>query len=85
MDSLAPLPKDPLVVVANCTTAEWEKKTKEFKRKKKLHKQQERERGEETDSDDDHDDDDEDDKVVADIEWGDTEGEDALTGAHPLM
>ena len=40
MDSLAPLPKDPLVVTANRTTAEWDRKTKEFKRKKMLQKQQ---------------------------------------------
>ena len=46
-----------------------------------LQKQQARERGEETDSDDDE----EYDEVVADIEWGDLGGEDALTSAHSLM
>ena len=35
MDSSALLPKEPLVAVANHTAAEWENKTKEFKRKKK--------------------------------------------------
>ena len=38
-DSSALLPKDPLVVVANCTTTEWERKMKGFKRKKELQKQ----------------------------------------------
>ena len=64
--------------------AEWEKKTKEFKRKKKQQKQQAQERGEETDSDDDNDDE-EYDEVVADIEWGYLGSEDALTGTHSLM
>ena len=67
------------MVVANRTTAKWERKTKEFKRKKQLQKQQARERGEETDSADD------DDEVVADIEWGNLGGEDALIGAHSSM
>ena len=35
MEHAAPLLKDPLVVVANRTTAEWQKKTKEVERKKK--------------------------------------------------
>ena len=35
MDHSALLPKDPLVAAANLTTAEWEKKTKEVKRKNK--------------------------------------------------
>ena len=60
--------------------AEWDRKTKELKRKKMLQKQQARERGEETDSDDDDDDEEEFDKVVADIEWGVLEGEDTLIG-----
>ena len=84
MDSLALLPEDPLVVVVNRATAEWQKKTKEFKRKKKLQKLQARGRGEETDSDDD-DDNEEHDEVVADIEWDNLGGEDALTGTHSSM
>ena len=64
--------------------AEWEKKMKEFKRKKKQLKLQAWERGEETYSDDD-DDDEEDDEVVVDIEWGDLESEDTLTGTHSSM
>ena len=83
MDSSALLPKDPLVVATNCTTAEWERKTKEFKRKKMLQKQQARERGEETDSDDDDDDDEE--EVVIDTKWGDLGSEDVLTGTHSSM
>ena len=43
MDSLAPLPKDRLVATANRTVAEWDRKTKELKRKKMLQKQQARE------------------------------------------
>ena len=83
MDSLAPLPKDRVVATGNRTAAEWDRKTKELKRKKMLQKQQAWERGEEIDSDDDNDDDEEEyDEVVADIEWGDLGGEDALTGAH---
>jgi len=51
-----------------------------------LRKQQAQERGEETDSDnDDDDDDEEDDEVVVDIEWGDLESEDVLTGTHSSM
>ena len=70
MDSPTPLPKDPLVVAVNRTMAEWEKKTKEVKRKKKQEKLRAWERGEETDSDDNYDDDNEDDdEVVTDIEW----------------
>ena len=72
----APLLKDKFMVVANHAMAEWQRKTKEFKRKKK---QQARERGEETDSEDNDDDDDE---VVADVEWDVLEGEDSLIGTH---
>ena len=68
MDSLALLPKDKFMAAANRAMAEWDKKTKEFKRMKKLPKQQALERGEETDSDDNNDDNEEDDVVVADIE-----------------
>ena len=76
----APLPKDRLVVMVNRTVAEWDRKTKELKRKKMLQKQQAWERGEETDSDDD--DDEEYDEVVVDVEWDVLEGEDSLTGTH---
>lgn len=34
-DSPAPLPKDPVVTAANCIENEWQRKTKEDKRKKK--------------------------------------------------
>lgn len=86
MDHMALLPKDPFVVVVNHTVAEWEKKTKEVERKKKQRKLQAQERGEEIDSvDDDDDDDEEDDEVVADTEWADLGGEDALIGTHSSM
>lgn len=73
------------MAVVNRTAVEWERKTKEFKRKKMLQKQQVWERGEETNSDDDNDDDEEYDEVVANIEWGDLGGEDTLIGAHSSM
>ena len=82
MDHLAPLPKDPLVVTANRTAAEWQKKTKEDERRKKQQKLRARERGEEIGSDDDDDDDKEDDEVDADTEWDDLASEDTLTGIH---
>ena len=85
MDSPAPLPKDPLMATTNHTTAEWERKTKEFKRKKMLQKQQAREQGEETDSDDDDNDNEEYDEVVADIEWGNLGSEDVLTGTRSSL
>ena len=71
--------------MANRTTAEWEKKTKEFKRKKKKQKQQAWERGEETDSDDDDEEEEEYDEVVTDIEWDDLESEYTLIGTHSSM
>ena len=83
MDNPAPLPKDRLMATANHTAAEWDRKTKELKRKKMLQKQLGWERGEETDCDDDDDDDDDEeeyDEVVADVEWDVLEGEDTLTG-----
>ena len=85
MDSLASLPKDPLMVMVNRTAAEWERKTKEFKRKKMLNKQQAWERGEETDSDDNDEEEEEYDEVVADIEWDDLGREDTLIGTHSSM
>ena len=77
------LPKDRILATANRTTAEWDRKTRELKKKKMLRKQQAWERGEETCSDDDDDDDDEEfDEVVADVEWDVLEGEDSLTDTH---
>ena len=68
------------MATANRTTAEWDRRMKELKRKKMLQKQQARECGEEIDSDDD--DEEEFDEVVADVEWDVLEGEDTLTGTH---
>ena len=67
MDSPAPLPKDRILAAANRTAAEWDKRTRELKKKKMLRKQQAWDRGEETGSDDD-DDNDEFDEVVADVD-----------------
>ena len=67
-------------MTANRTAAEWDRKTRELKRKKMLWKQQARERGEETGSDDDDNDDDEFGEVVADMDWDVLKGEDSLTG-----
>ena len=47
---------------------EWDKRTRELKKKKMLWKQQAQDRGEETGSDDDDDDEDFD-EVVADVDW----------------
>ena len=70
MDHPAPLLKDPFMTMANRTTAEWQRKVKEDKRRRKQQKLQAREQREETDSDNDDDDDNEEyDMVVADIEW----------------
>ena len=63
--------------------AEWDKRTRELK-KKMLRKQQARDRGEETGSDDD-DEEEEFDEVVADVDWDVLEGEDSLTGPHMAM
>ena len=80
------MPKDPLVAMANHTTAEWQKKMKEVERRKKQRKQQAWERGEETDSDDDDDNNEEEyDEVVTDIEWDNLGSKDALTGTHSSM
>jgi len=71
------------VVTANLTAAEWDRKTKELKRKKMLQKQQARERGEEIDSDNNDDSEEEEyDEVVVDVEWDVLEGEDSLTGTN---
>ena len=81
---MAPLPKDRIVVTANHTAAEWDRKMRELKRKKMLQKQQAWERGEETGSDND-DNEEEFDEVVADVEWDVLEGEDTLIGNHLSM
>ena len=71
------------MAMANRTTTEWDRKTRELKRKKMLRKQQAWERGEETGSDDDDDDEEEEfDEVVANVEWDVLEGEDSLTGTR---
>ena len=80
----APLPKDQIMVMANRTAAEWDRKMRELKTKRMLWKQQAREQGEETGSDDD-DDNKEFDEVVADVEWDVLEGEDTLIGTHSSM
>ena len=54
------------MVTVNRTVAEWDRKTRELKRKKMLWKQQARERGEEIGSD--NDDEEEFYKVAADVE-----------------
>ena len=70
-ESLAPLTKDQTLVKANRIAAEWDKRTREL-RKKLLRKQQARDQGEETGSDDDDDDDDDDkfDEAATDVDWG---------------
>ena len=79
-ESPALLPKDRTLAKANRIATEWDKRTREL-RKKLLQKQQACDRGEETGSDDD-DDDDEFDEPAAGVDWGVLEGEDSLTGAH---
>ena len=61
---------------------EWDKRTRELKKKKMLQKQQAWDRGESTGSDDDDDDDDDDDELATDVDWDVLEGEDALTDAR---
>ena len=73
------MPKDQILAAANRTAAEWDKRTRELKKKEMLRKQQARDQGEETDSDDD---DDEFDEVVADVDWDVLEGKDSLTGTQ---
>ena len=67
---------------ANRIAAEWDKRTREL-RKKLLRKQQARDRGEETGSDDD--DDNDDDEVAVDMDWDVLEDEDTLANAHRPM
>ena len=78
---MALLSKVQILAIANRTKAEWDRKTRELKRKKMLRKQQAQERGEETGSDDD-DNKEEFDEVVAHVDWDILEGEDSLTGTH---
>ena len=78
------MPKDLVLAAANHTMAEWDKRTRELKKKEMQRKQQARDRGEEVSSDDD-DGDDDDSEVAADVDWGILEDEDTLTSAHPSM
>ena len=66
----------------NRNTTEWDKRTRELKKKEMIRKQQARDRGEETGSDDD---DDEFDEVAADMDWDALEGEDSLIGTQLSM
>ena len=72
------MPKDWILAAANHTAAEWDKRTRELKKKKMLRKQQAWDQGEETGSDDD-DEEEEFDEVVAEMDWDVLEGEDSLT------
>ena len=76
--------KDWILEIANRTMVEWDRKTRELKRKKMLRKQQAWERGEEACGDDDEEEE-EFDEVVADVDWDVLEGEDTLTGTHSSM
>jgi len=69
----------------NRIAVEWDKRTRDLKKKETIRKQQARGRGEGTGSDDDNDDDDDDefDEAATDVDWGVLEGEDSLAGAHP--
>ena len=69
-------------MAVNRTTAEWDKRTRELKKKKMLRKQQAWDQGDETGSDDDDDEEEELDEVVADVDWDVLEGEDSLTGTQ---
>ena len=77
-ESPALLSKDRTLAKANRIAAEWDKKTRELRKKKLLQKQQARDRGEETCSDDD-------DEVAADMDWDVLEDEDTLTDTHRSM
>ena len=59
---------------------EWDKRTRELKKKEMIWKEQARDQGEETGSDDN--DDDEFDEVATDMDWDVLEGEDSLTGTQ---
>ena len=73
--------KDRILAAVNHTVAEWDKRTRELKKKKMLQNQQAWDRGEEIGSDDDDDDNEEElDELVADVDWDVLEGKDLLTG-----
>ena len=74
------MPKYQTLAKANHIAAEWDKKTRELRKKKLLRKRQARDRGEETGSDDDNDD-----EVAADRDWDVLEDEDMLIDAHRPM
>jgi len=69
------VPKDRVLAATNRTAAEWDKRTRELKKKEMIQKQQARDRGEEVSSDDD--DDDDDDEAVDGVDWGGLEDEDS--------
>ena len=69
------MPKDQILVAANRTTDERDRRTIELRKKRMLRKQQARDR-EEAGSDDD--DDEEFGEVPADVDWDVLEGEDSL-------
>ena len=75
-DSLASLLKDRTLAKANHIMAEWDKRTRELRKKKLLWKQQAHDRGEETGCDDN-----DNDEVAADVDWDVLEDEDTLTDA----
>ena len=70
------------MAAVNHTVAEWDKRTRELKKKKMLRKQQAWDQGEETGSDDDDEEEEELDEVVTDVDWDVLEGKDSLTGPH---
>ena len=72
-------PKDRVLTAANHTAAEWDKRTRELKKKELIRKQQAWDRGEEVSSDDHDDNDDDDDEAAAGVDWGDLENEDSLS------
>ena len=64
------MPKDRVLAAANRTMVEWDKRTRELKKKEMIRKQQARYQGEEVSSDDD------DDEAAANVDWGGLEDED---------
>ena len=76
-ESPTPLPKDRTLAKANRIADEWDKRTRELRKKKLLRKHQARDRGEETGSDDD-----DDNEVATDLDWDVLEDEDTLIDVH---
>ena len=74
------MPKDQILATANRIATEWDKRTRELKKKEMLRKQQAWDQGEETRSDDN-----DDDEVAVDVDWDVLEDEDMLTNAHRPM